>query len=710
MNYKPYKHLPPFKGMVLQNFPFIEEDFDAITNYQLLCKIVEYLRNVIANELTMEENVTNLYNEFVSLKNYIDNYFDNLDVQEEINNKLDEMATDGTLESIISSYISEHVIYYYDTLNELISANVSNNIVVKTFGYYEKNDGGDGTYYISNEELTADGGSIVALNNGLFAKLIINDTITTKQFGAKGDGITNDTEKIQALFDYVSANKKDGITILVNGMHLVNKNLIIEGTSDDLLKNICLKGIDGNRDYGLTNNLKYGFTFIADYSTNSFDYNYGIRFNYCVSPRVENLRIQTNENVPNGDIPLNNLMGISCTHTNGIGIFSSIISKFYKGISLSGCGLSRIENNNVSCCNIGISLLESGDNSLTNNYINTCGWNIRELDGTLKSKFSTLPSAKVFGIGLYLGASSNGSIRGGKIEWCLKGIWQDYSNSNIISSINFDRCSVYAIGIDGHYTFENNTIISNNVFKGCGGISVNGDSKSGHAISMLQADNISIINNAFISTGGSDLGTFKKDGVYYGAKSANIYAIRLNRGIISNNTFNGDTSPYNLEFSQTCVFDNVYNSDNPYISGNMVCYRQQPNLKEYFRNDSNFTYGNFDLNDVIHSYATPNIGYRCSTAGTVQEINTTVTVLTDENTRYPNDGSVLKLQTNTYPAGLTTGAYVTIDGVTGIKRIMNIRYRVGDGWYIKLNSACDVAVINATMQNSSPVFTQFTTN
>lgn len=109
MNYKPYKHLPPFKGMVLQNFPFIEEDFDAITNYQLLCKVVEYLKNVIANGLVMEENITNLYNEFIKLKSYVENYFDNLDVQEEINNKLDEMAIDGTLGNILNGkiYVSE---------------------------------------------------------------------------------------------------------------------------------------------------------------------------------------------------------------------------------------------------------------------------------------------------------------------------------------------------------------------------------------------------------------------------------------------------------------------------------------------------------------------------------------------------------------------------------------------------------------------------
>ena len=46
MNFN-FKKLPPFKWFVLQNFPFIEADFDAITYYQLLCKIVEYLNKVI---------------------------------------------------------------------------------------------------------------------------------------------------------------------------------------------------------------------------------------------------------------------------------------------------------------------------------------------------------------------------------------------------------------------------------------------------------------------------------------------------------------------------------------------------------------------------------------------------------------------------------------------------------------------------------------
>nr|DAI89285.1 MAG TPA: hypothetical protein [Caudoviricetes sp.] len=39
MNNFSYKNLCPFKWFVLQNFPFIEADFDAITNFILSINI-----------------------------------------------------------------------------------------------------------------------------------------------------------------------------------------------------------------------------------------------------------------------------------------------------------------------------------------------------------------------------------------------------------------------------------------------------------------------------------------------------------------------------------------------------------------------------------------------------------------------------------------------------------------------------------------------
>ena len=101
--------IPPFKRWTLENFPFIEEDFDAITNYQLYCKIVEYIKKVAANQNVLDGQI-----------DYVVNYFDNLNVQEEINNKLDEMVEDGTIESLLVPIVETYIIPLINEQNRAI--------------------------------------------------------------------------------------------------------------------------------------------------------------------------------------------------------------------------------------------------------------------------------------------------------------------------------------------------------------------------------------------------------------------------------------------------------------------------------------------------------------------------------------------------------------------------------------------------------------
>lgn len=42
-----YNGFNKFRWFVTQNFPFIEKDFDALTDYEILCKIFEYFDNQI---------------------------------------------------------------------------------------------------------------------------------------------------------------------------------------------------------------------------------------------------------------------------------------------------------------------------------------------------------------------------------------------------------------------------------------------------------------------------------------------------------------------------------------------------------------------------------------------------------------------------------------------------------------------------------------
>ena len=165
MSYK-YNNLTPFKWCVIENFPFIEADFDAITNYQLFCKVVEYLNKTVTN--------TNILGAEVEK---ISNYFNTLNVQEEINKKLDAMAESGELQEIITSYLNINGILCYNTLNDLKNAdNLINGSFAKTLGKNTINDGLGGVYKIRTitSSDNVDNETIVAVNfsNTLIAQKI----------------------------------------------------------------------------------------------------------------------------------------------------------------------------------------------------------------------------------------------------------------------------------------------------------------------------------------------------------------------------------------------------------------------------------------------------------------------------------------------------------------------------------------------------------
>ena len=80
-----YKELSYFKRWTLENYPFIEADFDAITEYQLYCKIVEYLNKCIYNIKLMETAIDDVEKQVADLKAYVDEYLTDMsDVKEEI--------------------------------------------------------------------------------------------------------------------------------------------------------------------------------------------------------------------------------------------------------------------------------------------------------------------------------------------------------------------------------------------------------------------------------------------------------------------------------------------------------------------------------------------------------------------------------------------------------------------------------------------------
>lgn len=248
-----FRNLVLMNMQQLTNFPYIEKDFDALTDYELLCLVVKFLNDVIANQNEQNDSITRMYESFLALQDYVNNtkdeledafnnlddyvrnYFDNLDVQEEINNKLDQMLEDGVLEQIIEQFIKSTALWCFDNVNDMKSAtNLIDGSYAKTLGYYDVNDGGQGTYIIIDDDtLVDDGGSVHVLNNGLRAKLIVeNNTINPIMFGCKGDNSTDDSlhfYKCLKAFNNINIdllNKEYNLTTLTD--FTFNKNTSIK--------------------------------------------------------------------------------------------------------------------------------------------------------------------------------------------------------------------------------------------------------------------------------------------------------------------------------------------------------------------------------------------------------------------------------------------------------------------------------------------------
>lgn len=302
------KHLKPFKLCVLQNFPYIEEDFDALTNYQLLCKIVEFLNKTIDSQNEVITEVGQLHNAFFELKNYVEDYLKN-HLKEDVDAKLDEMAEDGTLENLISKYISEDLKHIYNSLELLKIADLTENQKVQTLGYHTLNDGGGANYIIRN---TTPSGYYETLNNGKFAELIIDDTINVKQLGAYGDNINDDYNAFNTALNIskkiyipIGNYKISQQLILPENTHIFGENTeksklyinygIVINKNNCTIENISVIGSKINGYDGI--DIQKSYTKILNCHIANFRNGIGITANnYVGISTIENCRLNTNYN------------------------------------------------------------------------------------------------------------------------------------------------------------------------------------------------------------------------------------------------------------------------------------------------------------------------------------------------------------------------------------------------------------------------------
>lgn len=256
----------------LTNFPYIEKDFDALTDYELLCLVVKFLNDVIANQNEQNDSITRMYESFLALQDYVNNtkdeledafnnlddyvrnYFDNLDVKEEINNKLDQMLEDGVLEQIIEQFFQSTALWCFDNVASMkLATNLTNGSYTKTLGYYNRNDGGSAIYKIrtkTNDDVADEMFLIDLYDNTLIAELNINEEFIPEQLGAKNDGSTDASDVFAAIFNKMENNNK----LLMTGTYLIDSPLYLPNKNNIVISGGTLKAGENLDGYILNSN------------------------------------------------------------------------------------------------------------------------------------------------------------------------------------------------------------------------------------------------------------------------------------------------------------------------------------------------------------------------------------------------------------------------------------------------------------------------
>lgn len=125
-----------FYSFCLQNFPFVERDIDALTDYQLMCKIFKYLddqiKKVDSKYQGFADDITNLKKDFNDLKIEIDtklSTFENKIINEvdlALNNQKAEVVTLlNQYKIVMQAYVDSQIQIVNDRIDEVVIGNIT---------------------------------------------------------------------------------------------------------------------------------------------------------------------------------------------------------------------------------------------------------------------------------------------------------------------------------------------------------------------------------------------------------------------------------------------------------------------------------------------------------------------------------------------------------------------------------------------------------
>ena len=212
------------RNFILSNFPFLEDDFDALTDYQLFCKLIAYVKKI---------------------------YIDNEKFVNQLTATLEQMYNDGKFDSLIEEIVNLQLIFVYNTVSDMKSAtNLVNGSHAKTLGYYSINDGGESYYLIRNKTVSdvSDDMFIVSLyDENLVAELIVrNNELNVKQIGITGNSSDDATSKLaiamssnyNLFFPAGTYNTKNQLNLTCHSLRGINPTVSIIKFNGDTNKQL----------------------------------------------------------------------------------------------------------------------------------------------------------------------------------------------------------------------------------------------------------------------------------------------------------------------------------------------------------------------------------------------------------------------------------------------------------------------------------------
>ena len=140
-----YREPGAFRFWCQKVLPLVYDD--SLSYYELLCKVVDYINNLIHDNSETIDNMDALLTAYNQLQDYVNNYFANLNLTGEVSDKIDEMTDNGELLAIIQPTLDAMGQYLVEqseaqqTYNEQTRADVTASIANQTaYNMQTRND------------------------------------------------------------------------------------------------------------------------------------------------------------------------------------------------------------------------------------------------------------------------------------------------------------------------------------------------------------------------------------------------------------------------------------------------------------------------------------------------------------------------------------------------------------------------------------------